>query len=49
MNRKSLAFYGLKWFAVLPEMPIEALPVTKQIEWFCWRVENVVSEGAPPW
>lgn len=45
MNRKLLAFYGLKWSPFSPEVPTEALYVSRQIEWFCWRVENLVNEG----
>jgi general secretion pathway protein A len=45
MNRKLLALYGLKWSPFSPEVPTEALHVTKQIEWFCWRVEQLVSDG----
>ena len=45
MNRSSLAFYGLKWSPFTPEVPTEALYVSRQIEWFCWRVENLVNEG----
>jgi len=45
MNRKSLAFYGLKWSPFSPEVPTEALYVSRQIEWFCWRVESLVNEG----
>jgi general secretion pathway protein A len=45
MNRKLLAFYGLKWSPFSPGVPVEALYVNRQIEWFCWRVENLVSDG----
>jgi type II secretory pathway predicted ATPase ExeA len=45
MNRKSLALYGLKWSPFSPEVPTEALYISRHIEWFCWRVENLVSEG----
>jgi type II secretory pathway predicted ATPase ExeA len=45
MNRKSLALYGLKWSAFSPEVPTETLYISRHIEWFCWRVENLVREG----
>lgn len=45
MNRKMLALYGLKWSPFSPEVPVEALYVSKQINWFCWRVEQLVSDG----
>lgn len=43
---KLLSLYGLKWNPFLPEVPTDALLVSKKIESFCWRVENVlVREG----
>jgi general secretion pathway protein A len=45
MNRKLLALYGLKWSPFSPGVPVEALYVNRQIEWFCWRVENLASDG----
>jgi general secretion pathway protein A len=45
MNRKLLAAYGLKWSPFSSEVPAEALYVTRQIDWFCWRVENLLSDG----
>jgi hypothetical protein len=39
---KLLALYGLKWNPFLPELPTEALLVSKKIESFCWRVENAL-------
>jgi general secretion pathway protein A len=45
MNRKLLALYGLKWSPFSPEVPTEALYVNRQIDWFCWRVEQLVSDG----
>jgi general secretion pathway protein A len=43
---KLLALYGLKWNPFLPELPTEALLVSKKIESFCWRIENaLVREG----
>ena len=45
MNRKLLALYGLKWSPFSPEVPAEALYVSRQVESFCWRVENLVSDS----
>lgn len=45
MNKNLLALYGLKWSPFSPEVPTEALHVTNNIKWFCWRVEQLVSEG----
>jgi type II secretory pathway predicted ATPase ExeA len=45
MNRKLLALYGLKWSPFSPAVPTEALYLNRQIEGFCWRVENLVSDG----
>ena len=46
MNKTLLALYGLKWNPFSPELPIEALHVTSQVENFCWRVEQgLVREG----
>ena len=45
MNKKLLAFYGLKWNPFSPEVPVEALHVGQRIEQFCWRAEQLVGEG----
>jgi len=45
MNKKLLALYGLKWNPFAPEVPVEALHVDARLESFCWRVEQLVSEG----
>jgi len=46
MNAKRLlSLYGLKWNPFSVELPAEALVGTKQIEHFCWRVENLAREG----
>lgn len=43
---KLLALHGLKWNPFSPELPTEALLVSKKIDSFCWRVENaLVREG----
>ena len=45
MNKKMLALYGLKWNPFAPDVPVEALHVSRRIEAFCWRVEQLVGEG----
>ena len=45
MNKKMLALYGLKWNPFAPDVPIEALHVSRRIESFCWRAEQLVGEG----
>jgi len=46
MNKKLLSLYGLKWNPFAPELPVEALRVSPQVESFCWRIENAhVREG----
>jgi general secretion pathway protein A len=45
MTKKLLALYGLKWNPFAPDVPIEALHVTRRIESFCWRAEQLVGEG----
>ena len=45
MNKKMLALYGLKWNPFAPDVPVEALHVSRRIESFCWRVEQLVGEG----
>jgi type II secretory pathway predicted ATPase ExeA len=45
VNKKLLALYGLKWNPFAPDVPVEALRVTPQIESFCWRVEQLAGEG----
>ena len=44
-SKKLLALYGLKWNPFLPDIPLEALWVPKQIEHFSSRVENLVMDG----
>ncbi|HMG98545.1 MAG TPA: hypothetical protein VK546_06465 [Gaiellales bacterium] len=46
MNKKLLALYGLKWNPFAPDVPVEALRVTPQIESFCWRVEQLTPAKA---
>ena len=45
MNKKMLALYGLKWNPFAPYVPVEALHVSRRIESFCWRAEQLVGEG----
>lgn len=45
MNKKLLSLYGLKWSPFSPEVPTEALYITPRVELFCWRVEQLASEG----
>jgi type II secretory pathway predicted ATPase ExeA len=45
MNKKLLALYGLKWNPFAPDVPAEALHVSRRIEQFCWRAEQLVGEG----
>ena len=45
MNKKLLALYGLKWNPFAPDVPVEALHVTRRIESFCWRVQQLIGEG----
>jgi len=45
MNKKLLSFYGLKWSPFSPDVPTEALYVSPRTESFCWRVEQLASEG----
>ncbi len=45
MNNKTLALYGLKWNPFAQNVPTEALHVTPRLESFCWRVQQLASEG----
>lgn len=45
MNKKLLALYGLKWNPFAPDVPVEALHVSRRIETFCWRAVQLVGEG----
>jgi type II secretory pathway predicted ATPase ExeA len=40
-----LALYGLKWNPFEQNVPTEALHVTPRLESFCWRVQQLASEG----
>jgi general secretion pathway protein A len=45
VNKKLLALYGLKWNPFAPDVPVEALHVSRRIESFCWRVQQLIGEG----
>jgi general secretion pathway protein A len=45
VNKKMLALYGLKWNPFAPDVPVEALHVSRRIESFCWRIQQLVGEG----
>lgn len=45
MANKLMAFYGLKFNPFHSDVPIEALLLTKRVESFIWRVENLVMDG----
>jgi len=40
VSKKLLSLYGLKWNPFSPELPPEALLLTKKVETFCWRIEQ---------
>jgi general secretion pathway protein A len=39
------ALYGIKWNPFSPEVPVHALLRTAKIDSFCWRVQQLLSEG----
>jgi type II secretory pathway predicted ATPase ExeA len=45
MNKKLLALYGLKWNPFAPDVPVEALHITRRVESFCWRIQQLAGEG----
>lgn len=46
MNKSLLSLYGLKWNPFSPELPVEALHVSAQVENFCWRIEQqLIGDG----
>jgi len=44
-NKQLLAYYGLKWNPFLPNIPVESLWHTPQIEMFIFRLENIAMDG----
>jgi len=49
MSKKLLALYGLKWNPFAPDVPVEALHVSRRIESFCWRAEQSSAKAASRW
>jgi type II secretory pathway predicted ATPase ExeA len=45
MSRPLLSVYGLKWNPFTPDIPVEALWRTPEVEHFSWRVEQQVRDG----
>ncbi|MFV1962856.1 MAG: hypothetical protein ACC658_13625, partial [Acidimicrobiia bacterium] len=45
MSSKLLALYGLKWNPFLPDVPVEALWKSPEVDHFCWRMEALAREG----
>lgn len=46
MSKKLLALHGLKWNPFSPDLPLEGLLMTPQVEHFCWRMATIhVREG----
>lgn len=43
--KKLLSLYGLKWNPFTPDVPAEALLVTKKVESFGWRIESLIQDG----
>jgi len=44
-KRKLLSAFGLKWNPFAPDLPVEALRVTPEIERFLWRVDELATDG----
>lgn len=44
-NKQLLSRYGLKWNPFNQDLPIEGIVAGKDIENFCWRIENLVMDG----
>lgn len=42
MKQRLLALYGLKHNPFSPEIPVESLYKTPQLEDFCWRIEHIL-------
>lgn len=45
MKHRLLKSLSLKWDPFSHELPLEAIHVTSDLEGFCWRLENQLSEG----
>ena len=44
-NKQLLAYYGLKWNPFLPNIPVEALWHSPQMNSFIFRLENMTMNG----
>lgn len=44
-NRELLSTFGLKWNPFSPNIPLEGIVETPQMEAFFWRIENLILEG----
>jgi general secretion pathway protein A len=44
-NKNLLGLYGLKWNPFENSIPLEGIVGSKEIDHFCWRVENLVIDG----
>ena len=44
-NKQLLALFGLKWNPFLPNIPVDALWVSPEMDNFLFRVENLVMDG----
>ena len=42
MNKKHLAFYGLKYNPFSSDIPTDALYANQKLENFCWRIEEIL-------
>ena len=44
-KHKLLSLYGLEWSPFGPQLPVEAIRITGQIDRFVWRVEQLATDG----
>lgn len=44
-NQKFQALFGLKWNPFSPDIPTEGLQLTRAVDHFAWRVENLAQDG----
>lgn len=44
-NKQLLSRYGLKWNPFNQDVPIEGIVSSKEVDRFCWRIENLVMDG----
>ena len=45
MNPEHLSLYGLKYDPFVPDVPVEAMRVDPALEFFCWRIEQMIRYG----